>query len=241
MKVLCATISAILFIGGLKAQTFQTRDKVNLTVDFNLTVVGQAYNYNYSLTNGVGAKESVYVFDLRIPNNIRMFNMNAPTSWKKVFFSDAPEVIRWHAEVDHKTGHFKHPLVPGTTLSGFFFSSSSLPGIVTYYSEGWAPAPVFEEGEATDSIPGYSDLTPYGPGIVGKTVGPVEPPDLSVMTSILDTLISYKHQCLTLGWLKDDKAHKEDCDEMMKERNWYKRGEFEKFRKWEPDESSTWH
>ena len=64
---------------------------------------------------------------------------------------------------------------------------------------------------APDSIPGYDDLTPYGPGIVGKTIGPVLPPTPFVALVFLDTLISYKHQSVTLGWLKSKRD--DDCDE----------------------------
>jgi hypothetical protein len=56
---------------------------------------------------------------------------------------------------------------------------------------------------APDSIPGYDDLTPYGPGIIGKTVGPVSLPSPFVPLVFLDTLISYKHQALALGWIKN--------------------------------------
>ncbi len=56
---------------------------------------------------------------------------------------------------------------------------------------------------APDSIPGYDDLTPYGPGIVGKTVGPVLPPTPFVALAFLDTLTSYKHQAFALGWIKN--------------------------------------
>ena len=163
----------------------------------------------------------------------------------KTSITEAHNPARWELGVPEQNNLVElrwgtpggNEIAPGETLSGFSFDGEGVPGIVDYYAEGYHNVPQWPGPVEEDSIPGYDDLTPYGPGIVGKTVGPVEPPDLSVMTSILDTLISYKHQCLTLGWLKDDKAHKEDCDDMMKERNWYKRGEFEKFRKWEPDES----
>ncbi len=237
MELLKVLLTMTLFTSGLCAQTFQTRDKIDLKVRVNLTVSNGMFNYSYSLMNGVASEQSVYVFDLHLPYGVSVRDLNAPGSWKKVFFSKVPEIVRWHATVDRKSRHFKDLLGPGLAQSGFSFKSNSLPGILIYYSEGWAPPPVFEEGEATDSIPGYTDLTPYGPGVIGRTIGPVVAPDASGMKVLFDTLVSYKHQSVTLGWLRDDKTRKRDCDEMMKGRDWYRKGEFGKFRSWEPDES----
>jgi len=204
MKTLHVIIVVILFINVLNAQTFQTRDKIALKVGFNLTVSDQIYDYNYSLTNGIAAIESVYVFDLRLPNNVLINNLNVPIDWEKVFFPNAPVVVRWLAPIDHKTHHFKDLLAPGIYRGGFSFSSNFPPGIVIFYSEGWAPAPEFGvDEEATGDIPGYTDLTPYGPGVVGKTIGPVLPPSPFDPVGFLDTLTSYTTRSLSLGWIKD--------------------------------------
>ena len=56
---------------------------------------------------------------------------------------------------------------------------------------------------ASDSIPGYSDLTLYGPGVVGKTVGPMLPPGPLDPTAFLDTLLSYTVQSRALGWIAE--------------------------------------
>ncbi|MFA5832452.1 MAG: hypothetical protein WDA22_03140 [Bacteroidota bacterium] len=213
MKILYAIITISLFVKILSGQTFETRNKIDLKIGFNLTVNNQIYNYNYSLTNSATAKESVYIFDLRLPTNVPINNLNGPLNWGKVLFSDSPQLIRWIADVDDETDHYgKNVIGHSVSLSDFSFNSSnSLPGILIYYSEGWAPAPVFEEGDETDTIPGYTDLTPYGPGVVGKTVGPVQPPIPFVHLSYLDTLIAYTHQSAALGWLKSKQD--EDSDD----------------------------
>jgi hypothetical protein len=56
---------------------------------------------------------------------------------------------------------------------------------------------------APDSVPGYTNLTPYGPGVVGRTVGPVLPPDPFDPVRFLDTLLSYTTQCKMLGWISE--------------------------------------
>jgi hypothetical protein len=75
----------------------------------------------------------------------------------------------------------------------------------------------FPEGTAPDSIPGYSNLTSFGPGVVGLTVGPVMPPDPFLAGHFIDTLLSYTRQSVDLGWLasKDSKrgiGRDDDCD-----------------------------
>ena len=221
------------------SQSYQIvpHNKIALTPAVNIERRNNIFEYAIVLTNGVSAQQAVWRFDMIVNCADSLKAVTAPANWEYHVFP-VHGTLEWTAiPMDTVEGYIA-PIRVGQSLTGFSFSTAASPGIVTYYAEGDGPIPYFDEGQATDRvIPGYDDLTPYGPGIVGKTVGPVEPPDLSVMTSILDTLTSYKHQCLTLGWLRDDNAHKQDCDDMMKGRDWYKRGEFEKFRNWEPDES----
>jgi len=70
-----------------------------------------------------------------------------------------------------------------------------------------------------------------------KTVGVGNPPVPFVLLDFLDTLISSKNQCTALGWLLDEKTHKNDCDNIMEASNWYKNGDFEQYNKWKPDNS----
>jgi hypothetical protein len=104
---------------------------------------------------------------------------------------------------------------PSEKASGFMFRTSyGLPGIVAYYAEGDAPLPKCPEGGAVNFIPGYDDLTPYGPGIVGRTIGPTAPPADFKPIPFLDYIISLKHEAYNLGWIvqgkDDDEGKKED-------------------------------
>ncbi|MBI5380030.1 MAG: hypothetical protein HZA23_07780 [Nitrospirae bacterium] len=54
-----------------------------------------------------------------------------------------------------------------------------------------------------DFIPGYDDLTPYGPGVVGRTIGPVQPPATFIPLVFLDYLVSLKREAFSLGWIKN--------------------------------------
>ncbi len=204
-----------------RQSTFETRDKIALSVDIKLTVVNEMYFYKYVLLNGQSAKQSVYKFEIHLSDSIDVDTQETPNNWEGVVFDEGRTLIRWRAGVDDLTGKFKDILRPQSSRDGFSLSAAVPPGIVDYYAEGWAPFPSFQEGEATDSIPGYTDLTPYGPGVVGKTIGPVQQPNLSSMTAFLETLISYTHRSVTLGWLGNDKTRERECEETMRGRDWY--------------------
>ncbi len=52
-------------------------------------------------------------------------------------------------------------------------------------------------------------------------------------SALIDTLISLKHQAVAKGWLRENRDRGHDIDEMMRGNEWYKEGEFKKFRSWE--------
>jgi len=149
--------------------------------------------YSYTLTNGPGAEQEIFRFWLLPPSRLSIDSLRAPAKWYIGIHDEDFLIINCVASDKN--------IKPGSSLSGFSFRSVSIPGIISFYAEGEHPLPRFQPGMATDSIRGYSNLTPYGPGIVGKTVGPVLPPDPFIAASFLDTLASYKHQAFALGWI----------------------------------------
>lgn len=62
------------------------------------------------------------------------------------------------------------------------------------------------------------------------------PVNVTVVTptsALLDTLISMKHQAVAKSWLRDDRDRGHDIEDMMRGNEWYNKGEFKKFRRWE--------
>jgi hypothetical protein len=155
--------------------------------------------YQYSANNSSESHQDVWIFKVIFsfsPDSIlKIFPVRG--WWSPVVPIDGPPFwVSYGAPENFR-------IKPGNSDSGFGFTTRVIPGIVDYYAEGYHDAPNFPEGMAPDSIPGYDDLTPYGPGIVGKTVGPVLPPTPFVALAFLDTLTSYKHQAFSLGWIKN--------------------------------------
>ncbi len=209
-----------------------------IRLDFRVLVEYRAetgeFHYQYVISNRTSSAQSLSQFWVLAPNSPHVTQIQNVAHWFKVDVNQNKDTtwIQWGADS-------AAAVRPGQSEGDFSFWSNSRPGIVTYYAEGWTPEPDVDEGQldSLGRIPGYNDLTPYGGGIVGKTVGPLPISTGSQVGDFLDTLISYKHQSVALGWLRDDNTRKRDCEEVMKGRDWYRKGEFGKFRSWEPDES----
>jgi hypothetical protein len=182
------------------AQTIEPRNKIAVVIQFHLskTPVG-SLKYGYSVLNSVESKQDVWKFRVvfSCPRDSITKSFSIPGWWGPDMPTDGPPYwVSW-------TSPKENMIKPGNKLIGLELETRLLPGITDYYAEGYDPPPSFPEGMAPDSIPGYDDLTPYGPGIVGKTVGPVLPPTPFVALAFLDTLTSYKHQAFALGWIKN--------------------------------------
>ncbi|HEY4612948.1 MAG TPA: hypothetical protein VII11_08205 [Bacteroidota bacterium] len=176
-------------------------NRIDLTVSSNGASIDSNLVFIYKLRNGVQAEQDVYEFSIITATGISIRRANSPQDWKLVSFHEDFLLIRWLAEPEDEIDAYKNPIKPGNLLEGFSIESQSLPGIIIFYAEGDHPLPSFPEGMAPDSIPGYDDLTPFGPGVVGKTIGPVSLPDPVVPEGFLDTLLSYTTQSRSLGWI----------------------------------------
>lgn len=177
------------------------RNRIAVETAVSVEKLGDSYQYSYEVQNRPSAEQGVWQFWLIVSREIALTQLKAPRGWDRSF-----GVVRErdYSEINWGTpGDFD--ILPGDSLRGFSFLSESIPGIVTYYVEGYAPAPSFEPGFAPDSIPGYDDLTPFGPGVVGQTVGPTLPPSPFIAINLLETLISYKHQALEFGWIDNER------------------------------------
>ncbi len=102
---------------------------------------------------------------------------------------------------------------PGDSLGGFVMMSHGLPGIRRFIA-----SPDFDPTQYLPNPDEYPDSAVNVDSLertlnyYGYTIGPTAPP-LDFSASLwLDTLISYKHQCITLGWLIDKPEHEKDGD-----------------------------
>jgi hypothetical protein len=198
-----AKVMAVFFLSMLGLRTADAQDtiilrnKIDLRIEIRVKQTSDMLDYHYTLINGPKALQGVWKFWLILSPKLVVESQKAPNGWRASYGAqDDRLIISWGSPA-------KSDIMPKQSLSGFSVSSSSIPGLIQFYSEGYAKPPSFPAGMAPDSIPGYDDLTPYGPGIVGITIGPVAPPSPFIPLVFLDTLISYKHQAFDLGWFKN--------------------------------------
>jgi hypothetical protein len=96
------------------------------------------------------------------------------------------------------------PIKPGSSVEGFRLISSAAPGVSVAYFAG--KRSIFAEfvGGLSNQILQRTldelDVFPAG-RVIRKTVAPIAPEAGLTPTDLLDTLTSYKHQALTLGWI----------------------------------------
>jgi len=181
----------------LRGQEIEAGNRIKVLIRPSLVrTSSQTLQYAYQVTNHRDSRQKVWQFYVMTAVPARYVEkIHSAEHWGAGMpQEDSIASVRWGTATEYD-------IVPGESRGGFSFESPSPPGIVDYYAEGYHNPPSFPEGMAPDSIPGYDDLTPYGPGIVGKTVGPVLPPDPFIAAEFLDTLASYKHQAFALGWI----------------------------------------
>ncbi len=131
-------------------------------------------------------------------------------------------------------------LAPGESME-FAFKSAGLPSIMTYYARSFHP-PLDELQLDSLYNLGYTNrqIFPdwrqsyYSSRTIAPNTGLL---DLAPL-NLIDTITSYKSQSLKLGWLIDDRTHKHDCDDIMRDKEWYKKSDFWKHGEWDNDE--TW-
>ena len=93
----------------------------------------------------------------------------------------------------------KMSIQPGTAYDYFDISTTMLPAIVDYYVEGMGSVHCESEPPDDGIIHGYNDYTPYGPGIVGQTIGPGEYPEDP--KDHVGSLVNQFEKAARLGWV----------------------------------------
>ncbi|MBI3789235.1 MAG: hypothetical protein HY276_13400 [Ignavibacteriales bacterium] len=195
---------------------FEAGNKIDVRIFPTIAATSNGYSYHYTISNGDTAHQEIDEFSISPLGRVSIIQLTSGSDWEVVLFNEEEMLVRWLAKPKEEEVGYINAIKPRSSRGGFSFVSNGLPSIVIYYAEGDHPLPIGE----VDSIPGYTDLTPFGPGVVGKTVGPAIVTIPFVPLSFLDTLISYKRQSNVLGWLgskKEDEKNEEKDDGELKE------------------------
>ncbi|MBI5892184.1 MAG: hypothetical protein HZB79_00780 [Deltaproteobacteria bacterium] len=179
----------------------EPRNKVDMIVKAQLLFDGKFFQYDYTLISKSTSSQKVVMFSVD-PFDKRKgkyqtyddkgIEQKAPTGWNTTVGLTRITAL-WGSDKGYE-------LAPGGSVTGFSYITPTLPGIMDYYAEGLAPIPEVS-CEFDEPIPGYDDLTPYGPGVVGKTIGPTAPPADFEPIDFLNYIINMKHETFSLGWI----------------------------------------
>jgi hypothetical protein len=177
------------------------------TVHASASLKGDSLIYSFLVENSTSSPQAIYSFHIGISSLVR--NASVPTGWRVRIGEGVqaiPRVMWWSSDSIHN-------VLPGMVLGGFSFTSRGLPSIRNYYAKAFVLPPIVDV--EPDSIVGGGRFLDSRK--IGKTLAPVDPPNPFIPLDFLDTLISYKHQAVTLGWLKDRREDQKDEDDEEKE------------------------
>jgi hypothetical protein len=160
------------------------------------------YVYSYVVSNGQRAKQRL--LKILIEFGSRIFDVTRPnTEWSALTYAKQPMVSWAHTRVDPAGLWTAYNGIPSdSTAGGFSYKSRGLPRIVDCHFQGATPTlqldeePPYEIEAALDSLEVFPNNT-----VRGKTLGPADPPVPFHALALFDSLISYKHQALALGWI----------------------------------------
>jgi hypothetical protein len=187
--------------------TFETKDELEISVDFQATCEKGIHKFTYGVTNLPTSQQALGLFDvIFFGTGVEIFGGTSSFGGKPAFPSPStlssgkrgkPARVGW--------AFFSRPVAPGQAAM-FEFTSNAAPVVTDYYFEGKA-ASVECTCEQGGPLSGYSDLTPYGPGKVGKTLGPGTYP-----SNRHEYIVALKRQfdeARKLGWVRSTDAAKE--------------------------------
>ena len=190
------------------------RNEVHATVHAGVKRLNDSLYFSYVIENKKSSLQKVETFAVtRGTESISCVSGRA--EWGFDVWAKQP-LLSWGDD-------FLYNLLPQGERDIFRISSAALPKIEPFYIQGY------------NTSGSLSDI--FTKSFHGYTLGPADPPSPFVLLNFLDTLASYKHQCVALGWLRDDKSREHECEEMMKGGNWYRKEEVGKIGSWEADES----
>jgi len=184
---------------------FETRDELEISVEPGATHEKEIFRYTYSVVNLPSSHQGLFRFSV-IFLNTGVEILGGGSSFGQTPAFPKPSTLQSAARGKAaKVGWAMPAIAPGKGAT-FEFSANSAPVITDYYYEGDARRPRCS-CEESGNLPGYDDLTPYGPGRVGKTLGPGTYP-----SNRHEYIVALKKQfaeARKLGWVRSTDAAKE--------------------------------
>lgn len=240
MRIRGLVFLSLLFATYCIAQEYPSLSNVKVDVRVTTDPTNGFYDYSYSISNGTASTGIIDGFEVDISRSQALqqmdtiglrfendgfaegsFRRNYPALSAKIVpvgFLDTPYGMKWVGALSNSlTASFfdgvTHAIMPSKQLDGFVLMSKGIPGIrrcvVSPFFDVDSLFPSIDDPNRTISI-AQMDSIREAVKYHGWTIGPTAPPlnfDASVW---VDTLLSYTHQSVDLGWL--GKTRDDDCD-----------------------------
>jgi len=169
-------------------------DGVVVEVSSKLSITGEEFVYNYTLSNDYQSKQRINAIYLKDALNVS--NYKVPQNWKAQV-SGSTHGISWYVFDNNKPSM----IYPGNNLSGFGYDAGGLPSINHYYIQGYQPGPYLHGDYAPPfSIEEFRN-NKLNNSVSGMTIIPKDPPDPFIPLNFLDTLINYNQHSFQLDWI----------------------------------------
>jgi hypothetical protein len=229
MRIKTHLLAWILFLNTGLAQDYPKLKSVMILATISFERSDSMFYYDYVLKNSSESKGSIIRFEIdisRLPNSIMLDTVGLKFGgselmehWFREDYRHLQEKIvpvsffktpgRWTGSFSNNlTAEWNgYPLVrPGSAISGYTLTSRGLPGI-----RRWIASPrfdvdsLFPDIEDTTANMSISQMDSIREVVNyrGWTIGPTAPPISFIQTVWCDTLLSYVHQSISLGWIKD--------------------------------------
>jgi hypothetical protein len=161
------------------------------------------FSYAYGVRNGPESIQSLFDITIDFGNGVEVSSAttNGWSNGQDYEAGNEGPANRWSWFPVEPSSH---TIEPGAYGDGFKLTSSGMPGIKNCYFQGKRTIFLEFQGGIPDGSIGKEvhDLTAFPADyVVRRTIAPVEPPSPFDATNFVDTLISYKHQALALGWI----------------------------------------
>ena len=154
----------------------------------NVEVESGKYNYRYTVENDKESKQRIDLFWVEAKTDSLL--KRTPNNWKGHLY--AFDLEGWNTRVLND-GNL---IWPGNSLSGFVFITNGLPAVASFRMQAKNSPPFSDEFDL------YL-LDRAENMVLGKTIGPKDPPNPFVPNEFIDSLINYIDQSDSLGWIKD--------------------------------------
>ncbi len=179
---------------------FLPENRIKIDVRCSVDRLNGNFKYSYSFKNDPSSlqlADDIYIADIDSTGTTAFGPWTGSYSW-------VLNSYRWTTINVSRSQMLK----VGEEISGFGFLSSEPPAVKRVYVQGFAPlGDVANEQRTDEAIINNVDTNSYST----YTLGPGLASQESCLASI-DTLASYKHQCVTLGWLTNGPEHEKDED-----------------------------